>query len=167
MPGILPETIAGGIVIRDADGNPTNPANVHNAHTPNPTFITSCELTALPSDCTARIEPRQINAIVSELISFAECLNSDGPWNCNSINNLCAAFAVWAENHIGVIPISPEPPLDPEPGMLWFDSDAGLIYVWNGANWVQVSVSIDGVSIVGSGTIIDPYTVGTIDCGTY
>ena len=53
-------------------------------------------LTALPSNCDARIEPRQINAIVSELISFAECIDPTGTWDCNSLKNLCAAFTEWA-----------------------------------------------------------------------
>lgn len=101
MPGILPEQLAGGIVIRDAAGNPTNPANVQNAHIPAPLYVSTCELTALPSDCTARIEARQINAIVSELISFAECLDPNGPWDCNSLRNLCQAFAAWVSNNQG------------------------------------------------------------------
>jgi hypothetical protein len=96
MAGILPDDVsAGGVVIRDAEGDPTNPANVQNAYSPLPSFLTSCLLTALPSDCTARIEPRQMNALVSELIRFAECLDPDGPWNCDSTDNLCNAFTTW------------------------------------------------------------------------
>lgn len=95
MPGILPESVAGGIVYRGADGLPINPPNVQNAYAPAPSFVSSCPLTALPSDCTARIEPKQINAIVSELISFAECLDPDGPWDCVSLHNLCNAFTTW------------------------------------------------------------------------
>jgi hypothetical protein len=93
---IFPETIAGGLVVRDVDGNPTNPLNVQNAYVPVPAFVTTCPITALPSDCTARIEARQINAIVSELISLTECLDPNGPWDCNSMQNLCNAFNAWA-----------------------------------------------------------------------
>ena len=100
MPGILPEVIAGGIVYRDATGSALHPPNVVNAYPPVPAFISTCELTALPSDCTARIEPRQINAIVSELLSFAECLDPNGPWSCESLTNLCSAFTVWAAAHV-------------------------------------------------------------------
>lgn len=95
MAGILPEGTAGGLVIRDAAGAPINPPGVQNAYTPAPAFVSDCELTALPSDCTARIEPKQINAIVSELLAFAECLDPDGPWDCGSVTNLCSAFTAW------------------------------------------------------------------------
>ena len=95
--GVFPELEAGGVVVRDFNGFPLNPPNVQNAHVPPPAFISTCELTALPSDCTARIEARQINAIVSELLSFAECLDPSGPWDCASLKNLCAAFQVWVD----------------------------------------------------------------------
>jgi hypothetical protein len=128
MPGILPEDVAGGLVIRDAGGVATNPPNVQNAYVPSAAFISTCELTALPTDCTARIEARQINAIVSELIALAECFDANGPWDCNSLTNLCAAFTVWVE---------------------------------------EGRIVVDGVSIVGAGTVADPYRVGLIDCGSY
>lgn len=128
MPSILPDPATGAVVYRDIDGNPTMPPDVQNAYSPAPAFVAECELTAIPSDCTARIEPKQINAIVSELLALAECFAPEGPWNCNSVTNLCAAFTIWFENHAGVV---------------------------------------DGISIVGAGTAADPYTVGTIDCGTY
>ena len=54
-------------------------------------------LTALPTNCDARIEPEQINAIVSELLSFAECLDPDGPWDCTKLSNLCKSFREWAD----------------------------------------------------------------------
>jgi hypothetical protein len=96
MPGVFPEPVSGGLVVRDSLGVCLNPPTVQNAYCPPDTFITSCEITGLPSDCTARLSPAQINAIVSELVSFAECLNPVGPWNCGVQNNLCAAFNVWA-----------------------------------------------------------------------
>jgi hypothetical protein len=98
MPSIFPELTAGGLVIRDASGNPTNPPGVERAYVPAAGFVSSCTITALPSDCTARIEPRQLNGIVSELVSFAECLDPNGPWDCGSSNNLCNAFAVFASS---------------------------------------------------------------------
>lgn len=98
MSGIFPEIIAGGLVIRDASGNPTNPPGVQNAYVPAPAFISNCELTALPSDCTARIEPRQVNAIVSELVALAECFDADGPWDCFSLGNLCNSFKTYANS---------------------------------------------------------------------
>src|SRR6187431_2145141 len=96
MPGILPDALAGGLVYRDINGNPTNPPNVENAYPPLPPFLANCAFTALPSDCTARIEAKQINAIVSEMLSFAECLDPNGPWDCNSLHNLCVSFKTWA-----------------------------------------------------------------------
>lgn len=95
MTGIFPETVAGGVPIRNPDGTPTNPPDVNNAYVPAPGYVSDCELTALPSDCTARIEARQINAIVSELLAFAECLDPDGPWQCSQTNNICMSFNVW------------------------------------------------------------------------
>lgn len=127
MPGILPETTAGGLVYRDISGVPLNPPGVQSAYSPPATFVASCAFTALPSDCTARIEPKQINAIVSELIALAECFDPNGPWDCNSLTNLCRAFTYWASEE----------------------------------------AEVDGVSIVGAGTSADPFTVGTIDCGSY
>ena len=44
--------------------------------------------TALPANCEARIEPKQINAIVSEMLALAECYDADGPWDCTTINNM-------------------------------------------------------------------------------
>jgi len=100
MPGILPDiTTAGGEVYRDANGNPTFPPEVQNAYSPPPTFISSCELTALPANCDGRIEAKQVNAIVSEMLALAECFDPDGPWNCDSLTNLCAAFNVWVAAH--------------------------------------------------------------------
>ena len=143
MPGILPDTeSAGAVVVRDANGNPTNPPNVQNAYSPHPAFVSTCQITALPSDCEARVEPRQINAIVSELISFAECLYANGPWDCNSTKNLCAAFnaRVAAQTTLAAVLISDLPPPNPVHGTLWWESDSGLLWVFyndgDSAQWV-------------------------------
>jgi hypothetical protein len=93
--GVFPEEEAGGVPIRNPDGTPTNNPDVQNAYAPPATYASSCVMTALPTDCTARIEARQINAIVSELVAFAECLDPDGPWVCENHNNLCTSFNVW------------------------------------------------------------------------
>lgn len=127
MPGILPEVAAGAVVIRDGAGVCLAPPDVMNAYCPPPEFTSTCELTAIPSTCEGRIEPRQINAIVSELMSFVQCMVPDYNWNCASLNNLCTAFTAWNVN----------------------------------------DGTVDGISIVGAGTMADPYTVGTIDCGEY
>jgi len=95
MPSIFPDIQAGGVEIRDASGVPPNPVGVEDDYVPPATYVSSCPITALPSDCTARIEPKQINGIQSELLSFAECLDPDGPWSCASFSNLCNAFGVW------------------------------------------------------------------------
>lgn len=95
MTGIFPEAVAGGLVIRNPDGTPTNPPGVQSAYVPAPGYVSDCDLTALPSDCTARIEAKQINAIVSELLALAECFDPDGPWQCTAPNNLCMSFTTW------------------------------------------------------------------------
>lgn len=170
---ILPDTTtAGGIVYRDAAGNPLDPPDVFNAYSPAAAFTSSCLLTALPSTCDARIEPKQINAIVSELISFAECMNPDGVWNCDSLKNLCAAFTAFT-SVIRAVTVSDDPPADPHSNELWWESDTGYLYInyddGTSTQWVQIvsKVYADQFSIVGSGYSGDPFTVGTVDCGTY
>lgn len=119
MVGILPDASAGGLIIRNANGVCQTHATVFNAFCPPSDFKSTCALTALPNDCSARITAPQLNAIVSEMLSFAACLNPDGTWTCDSVSNLCAAFTAWAaENKV-----------------------------------------VDGVSIVGDGTLADPFRV--------
>jgi len=171
MPSIFPEDYAGGLVIRDVDGAPTNPQNVQNAYVPSTAFLSSCLLTALPSDCTARIEAKQINAIVSELVSFAECLDPDGPWNCSSLSNLCNAFTAFLASYISTISISDAAPADAEHGQLWWSSATGLLSIYyddgTSAQWIQITTIVDGVSIVGAGTFAAPYHVGLVDGGSF
>src|SRR6188472_3717431 len=119
------EASAAGVVYRDAAGSPLNPPDVHNAYPPLPPFLSTCLITALPSNCDARIEPRQINAIVSELLSFAECLDPTGTWNCDSLKNLCAAFTAWAMLNISGVIVSDTPPVGQKPNILWWESDTG------------------------------------------
>ena len=96
MPGIFPDPVVGGVTVRDAEGVCLAPVNVQNAYCPPVAFVSSCEITALPSDCSARITPAQINAIVSELLCLAETMDPNGPWNCNTLCNLATAFETWA-----------------------------------------------------------------------
>lgn len=176
MPSIFPELAAGGLVIRTQAGAPTG-AVVERAYVPPAAFAANCDLTALPSDCTARFEPKQLNAIVSELVSFAECMDPNGPWDCSSLQNLCAAFNAWKATVLqsGVI-IADTPPTAQYSGQLWWESDTGALYIWyddgNSQQWVQVSGTgakavMDGISIVGQGTAADPHRVGLVDCGAY
>lgn len=87
MSSAIPVAVSGAL--------PSTSTRVENAHTPGPNFDVSCDYLALPSDCTARILPSQINAIVSELMSLAECFNPDGTWNCNSQTNMCTNFTTY------------------------------------------------------------------------
>lgn len=143
MTGILPDSVSGGLIIRDAAGNCTPQPNVINAYCPPAGFVTTCEITALPSDCTARITPAQINAIVSELMSFAYCLDPNGPWNCAATNNLCAAFTQWALLNVTGIIISDTPPPTPKVSQMWYESDSGNTFIWyddgNSQQWVQMA----------------------------
>lgn len=100
MTAILPDAVNGGVTVRDANGVATNPPNVSNAYIPPSTFITTCQLTALPNDCTARITPAQINALVSELLCLAATLSATGTWNCASTCNLSAMFQAWVAVHM-------------------------------------------------------------------
>jgi len=173
---ILPSTeTAGAVVYRDAAGQPTYPPDVTHAYVPLPAFKSTCELTALPSTCDARIEPAQINAIVSELLSFAECLDPTGTWDCNSLKNLCASFSNWMIYSMSNIIVSDLPPPDPRENQLWWESDTGMLFIsYNDGDtiqWVQVvagnTIVVDQVSIVGEGSSLVPYSVALIDCGEY
>lgn len=95
MATLFPDPIIGGVVIRDSEGVCLFPENVQNGYCPAQEFITSCEITALPSDCTARITPLQINAIQSELVALAEAFKANGFWNCGAVNNLATLFKEW------------------------------------------------------------------------
>jgi hypothetical protein len=172
MTGIFPDEVTGGVIIRDDLGNPTNPPSVQNAYTPAPGFITSCEMTAIPSDCTARITPAQINAIVSELVALAECLDPDGPWNCNAVTNLCAAFMAYAAAH-GGIHFGVDPP-NPIVNPFWYETDTGILYLslidagGGASQWVQANGAVaDQVTIIGTGVAGRPLQVGTLDSGVY
>lgn len=100
MPGIFPDVTAGGIVIRNEGGTCTRPSTVQQAYCPSASFTTSCQITALPSDCTARITPAQINAFQSELLCFAETLDPDGAWDCSSLCNLSTMFKAWETSYV-------------------------------------------------------------------
>jgi hypothetical protein len=156
MPGILPEITTGGAVVyRDAAGNPLNPPEVHNAYSPTPIFtIAPCDATALPSNCDARIEAKQINAIVSELLALAECFQPNGLWDCNSLQNLCKAFTAWAAWNLCKTHVGDAPPPTPCPNQLWWESDTGVLWIWyddgNTTQWVQANpggASIDPAHI--------------------
>lgn len=176
MPGILPEEVAGGLPYRSLEGDPLHNDLIQNAYSPPATFVASCELTALPTDCTARIEARQINAIVSEMIALAECFDPNGPWSCPSITNLCRAFSQWVTDNIRVLHLNDGPP-DPatiKPSEFWYETDTGFLFIsyvdGDSTQWVQVAegnVFADGTSIVGAGTAANKFSVGVIDCGTY
>lgn len=94
MPGILPEGSSGAQVIRDGTVCTPQPL-VNNAYCPPAGYAANCDITALPMSCDAVITPAQINAIVSELMALAVCFDPNGPWDCNSVTNLCAHFNAW------------------------------------------------------------------------
>jgi hypothetical protein len=179
MSSIFPDTAAGGLPIRNPDGSTIDNPNVVNEYVPKPAYVSTCTLTALPSTCDARIEPKQINAIVSEMLALAECWDANGPWDCTKLTNLCIAFNTWKAslNITTFIHVSDTPPASPQAKQLWFESDTGNLYIYyadaNSNQWVMVAGPIsnkpvmDGVSIVGGGTQADPHKVGLVDCGSY
>jgi len=165
---------AGGVVYRLIDGTCLAPLpDIHNADCPDPAYKSTCDITALPSNCDARIEPRQINAIVSELLNFAACIDPTGTWNCDSLRNLCAAFTNWALLNISGIIIQDTMPVGLKPNILWWESDTGNLFVnyddGNSLQWVQIAGTpvFDNISIVGAGVPADPHAVGLVDCGEW
>lgn len=181
MPSIFPEYDAGGVNVREADGTPANPVDVQLAYSPAPVYVSTCKITALPSNCDARIEPSQINAIVSELLCFAEGLDPNGPWNCASLCNLRSAFNAWKASldikAFVIISDTPPTAAQSKAGVFWWESDTGNLYIYyedgSSKQWVQIGGTggkkavMDGVSIVGSGQQGDPHKVGLVDCGAY
>lgn len=84
MTGIIPET-----------GVDWESDTVENATRPAEPFAISCQYTAHPSDCSARIMPDQINAFASEMLNLAGCFNPAGTWNCDATNNLCLNWTAY------------------------------------------------------------------------
>lgn len=98
MPSIFPDAESGGVVVRNFAGDCLAPGNVPNAYCPPEAFTSSCEITALPSDCASRLTVGWANALNSELLCLAVELDPDGNWNCGSLCNLAAAFHNWFDN---------------------------------------------------------------------
>lgn len=96
MPGIFPEEVNGGLLVRDADGNPIPQPSVQNAYVPPPTFAVNCDVRYLPSDCTARLSSAQINALQAEILCLAATLDPQGLWSCSDPCNLSRIFVEWA-----------------------------------------------------------------------
>ena len=171
---IFPDIVtAGGVVIRDVNGIPVAQPEVKNAYAPPATFVATCDMTALPNNCDARIDPQQINAIVSELVALAECFDPDGPWNCGSLTNLCAAFQAWMMVHFYGVLVGDTPPPNPVDNQLWWESDTGFLFLYyadaNSKQWVQITnrTVVDNISITGTGVPGDPHKVALVDCGSY
>lgn len=93
---IIPSEASGGVVVRDSGGVCYSPAGIANAYCPPADFSSSCEIRYLPSNCSARITPAQINAFQSEILCLAQTFNPDGNWNCGSLCNLSTTFTQWA-----------------------------------------------------------------------
>lgn len=100
MAGLFPDLSNGGIVYRDLSGNPTGAAGLSFAYPPAAQFTATCALTALPNNCSARLTPEQINALVSELVCLGEAFVPDGEWRCAVTCNLSRLFQEWVENTI-------------------------------------------------------------------
>ena len=102
MTGILPDIGNGALAVRSQNGVCLNPANVQSSYCPPPEFTSSQEITALPSDCNARISAAQINALASELLCFMVAINPTGSYNAGSVCNLAEAFVTWQQNRFVV-----------------------------------------------------------------
>jgi hypothetical protein len=105
MAGVFPEPAeTASVVTRTASGTATNPGNVSNAYSPAAAFTSTGPLTALPDDDCKRTKllPKQVNAVNSELICFAEALFGAGNWDQSILCNLRTMFDAWRTgNHKG------------------------------------------------------------------
>jgi hypothetical protein len=91
MTSIFPDSAAGGLIVREADGTPVEQPNVENFEV-NEQFSSNCDILALPEDCNARFTPAQANAIVSELLNLFIAMSPTREWGCNELDNLASAF---------------------------------------------------------------------------
>lgn len=98
MASVFPDPMNGGTLVRDSDGNPVPAPNVQNAYIPASDFTVSCAFTMLAGDCFSVVAPAQVNAIVSELLCFAETLDPTGEWDCTTLCNISTAFTTYMEN---------------------------------------------------------------------
>lgn len=103
MPGMLPNTSAGGVITRTIGGVATNPPNVLNAYVPPAGFVSTQPLTALPESCDCQILPSQINGLASELLALARELNPTGTWSNAAITNVAVNFAAWAAGNTAAL----------------------------------------------------------------
>lgn len=165
---------AGAKIYRNADGTCLLPVDeVQNAACPPQAYTSTCDVTALPSNCDARVEARQINAIVSELLNFAACMNPTGTWDCTSLNNLCASFTEWMVAGLTGVIVSDTPPGNARDSQMWWESDTGNLFLnyadGDSKQWVQIAGPpvVDNNTIIGLGTPGSPLQVFAIDCGTY
>lgn len=102
MAGLFPDGGAGGLIVRDpATGLPIAQPDVEGVQVPPLPFGTTCDFTALPENCSAKIEKRQINAIVSEMVMLASIFDPDGTWDCTQYDNLAKMFLAWAADFSG------------------------------------------------------------------
>lgn len=136
---IFPTATAGGLPVRDASGQPQEQLSVENAYVPAATFGVTCALNYLPSTCDARLEPRQINSIVSELLCLAASLNPNGTWNCQSLCNLSDSLQEWvSSNKLTAAQIAAAIAADPAQAI----AIAGLLISPSESNLVSISGGI-------------------------
>jgi len=103
MSSIFPRTNAGGLIVRDpTTGAQITQPDVYNVDVPIELNI-NCDYTALPEDCRAKVEPQQVNAIVSELVNFFVAMSPGTEWDCNSLDNLAEAFRAFVQDIAGEI----------------------------------------------------------------
>lgn len=103
MSSIFPRTNAGGLIVRDPDtGAQIEQPDTFGVDVPEQLNI-NCDMTALPEDCRARIEPRQVNAIVSELMNFFVAMSPTEVWDCTKLDNLSVAFQQFVQDIAGNI----------------------------------------------------------------
>ena len=88
--GILPSITNGGTLAI---------SSASNSYVPPAPFTMTCGATALPNDCTAKFDPAQINAIVSEMLCLAAAFNPSGVWTCSSVCNLGTNFNAFLTTH--------------------------------------------------------------------
>jgi hypothetical protein len=101
MPSIFPDNASGGLIVFDhTSGLPVAQPTVENADVPD-TFDSTCDMTALPSNCNARVSPAQINAIVSELVNLFVAMAPGREWDCTQLDNLAEAFEQFVANLAG------------------------------------------------------------------
>ena len=99
MSGLVPDPLAGSVVITDQDGNSINPvpqAGLFNNYGTAFTVsggLSYLQLPVVGGSCGGRITQMQMNYVESELLALAQAFDASFTWIPGRGNNIAVAFS--------------------------------------------------------------------------